>query len=206
MDSSGAVAEWGLNAAEVQAARETFALKEPRDLFYRAATELISSALDGKSSLTTAECLAVLLQTWNKAYYQYRPFDHAHFKEIDALLESHGGSLHAFRRRSIKGFSDTDEKPVTAIFDAFDRVLGPVGAAKCLHLLAPRFYPLWDRAIADGYQCALKTRGMNATAYLRFMRIARDQAEYLCKQTVAMNDPLKAIDEYNYCKYTKKWL
>jgi len=42
------------------------------DLFYRAATELVSLALEGKTSLSVAEALAVLLQTWNKIFYQYR--------------------------------------------------------------------------------------------------------------------------------------
>ena len=62
----------------VKKARKAFEAREPRGLFYRAATELVVLALRGATSLTVAEALAVLLQTWNKAYYQYRKFDNAH--------------------------------------------------------------------------------------------------------------------------------
>lgn len=55
---------------EIEAAREAFQSNEPRDLFYRAATELVDLAIRGKTSLSVAEALAVLLQTWNQAYYQ----------------------------------------------------------------------------------------------------------------------------------------
>lgn len=82
---------------DIEAARQAFEANEPRDLFYRAATELVSLALEGRTSLSVAEALAVLLQTWNKMFYQFK---------------------------------------------AFEEILGPVGAAKCLHLLAPRFFPL----------------------------------------------------------------
>jgi hypothetical protein len=51
--------------------RRAFEANEPRDLFYRAATELVALAREGRTSLTLAEALAVLLQTWNKAYYRF---------------------------------------------------------------------------------------------------------------------------------------
>lgn len=58
-------------ATQLEQARELFEEYEPRDLFYRAATELIDLALDRKTSLTVAEALAVLLQTWNAQYYRF---------------------------------------------------------------------------------------------------------------------------------------
>ena len=51
---------------EIEAARITFEEHEPRDLFYRAATELVDLAISGKTSLNLAEALAVLLITWNR--------------------------------------------------------------------------------------------------------------------------------------------
>ena len=53
---------------DIEAARQAFETNEPRDLFYRAATELVILALDGKTSLSVTEALAVLLQTWNKMF------------------------------------------------------------------------------------------------------------------------------------------
>jgi hypothetical protein len=75
-----------ITPADVKAARDSFETNEPRDLFYRVATELVDLALRGATSLTVAEALAVLLQTWNKTYYQYRKFDNAHFAEYCAAV------------------------------------------------------------------------------------------------------------------------
>jgi len=127
---------------DIEAARQAFETNEPRDLFYRAATELVTLALDAKTSLTVAEALAVLLQTWNKMFYQYRRFDRQHFTDIERLINDHHSILITFRQRSIESFNQEDDSKVARIFRVFEEVLGPVGAAKCLHLLAPRFFPL----------------------------------------------------------------
>jgi len=193
-------------ARDLQQAHFRFLDAEPRDLFYRAATELVDRALRGQASLTIAEAVAVLLQTWNRSYYQYRRFDGQHFAEIDALIVKYQQLLVAFRARSIDSFCDEDEATVRSLFESFETVLGPIGAAKSLHLLAPRFFPLWDRAIATGYGLPLGRRGSNGIRYCRFMRIAKAQCESVGGEESLKHNPLKAIDEYNYCKYTKGWL
>jgi len=195
-----------LTIREIEAARRTFEANEPRDLFYRAATELVSLALEGKTSLSVAEALAVLLQTWNKMFYQYRKFDGQHFTDIERLIRDHYSLLIDFRQRSIEGFDQGDESKVRHVFKAFEDVLGPVGAAKSLHLLAPRFFPLWDRAIAEAYGLPLRKRGTNADRYCRFMRIVKGQIQSLGGEQTIGRNPLKAIDEYNYCKHTKGWI
>jgi hypothetical protein len=195
-----------ITPADVKAARDSFETNEPRDLFYRVATELVDLALRGATSLTVAEALAVLLQTWNKTYYQYRKFDNAHFASIAQLLVTHQGRLAGYRKRTIDNLDRTDRTIVSTLFQAFERVLGLVGAAKALHLLAPGLFPLWDRAIADAYGLALGGAGSNGDRYWRFMLIAKQQCLELSRQDSGCKNPLKSIDEYNYCKYTKGWL
>jgi hypothetical protein len=190
----------------IKAARQAFERNEPRDLFYRAATELVTLALDGKTSLTVAEAVAVLLQTWNKMFYQYRRFDSRHFTDIERLIREHLSILISFRKRCIRDLTQEDESEVVDVFKAFEKVLGPVGAAKCLHLLAPRFFPLWDRAIAEAYGLPLGQKGGNAQRYRRFMGIVKGQVQRLDREQAIGRNPLKAIDEYNYCKYTKRWI
>jgi len=186
-------------------ARRIFEANEPRDLFYRAATELVDLALRGGTSLTVAEALAVLLQTWNRAYYRYKAFDAEHFSDIERLIRDHQEALRRFRKRRIDSFSDADGSATQRIFHEFEEVMGPVGAAKCLHLLAPRFFPLWDRAIAKACGLALKLKGKNAEQYCRFMRIVQEMVRHLGGEHTIGQNPLKAIDEYNYCSYTKGW-
>jgi hypothetical protein len=195
-----------LTIPEIEAARQAFEDHEPRDLFYRAATELVALALDGRTSLSVAEALAVLLQTWNKMFYRYRRFDSQHFADIERLIRDHRSMLITFRQRSIQSIKQEDESEVVRVFKAFEEVLGPVGAAKCLHLLAPRFFPLWDRAIADAYSLPLRPRGRNAERYWRFMGIVKKQVQSLGGEQAIGRNPLKAIDEYNYCKHTKGWI
>jgi len=190
---------------DIEAARQAFEANEPRDLFYRAATALVELALAGNQPpLSVAEALAVLLQTWNKMFYLRRRFDSQHFADIERLIRDHHSILITFRQRSIQSLNQEDESEVVRVFKAFEEVLGPVGAAKCLHLLAPRFFPLWDGAIADAYGLPLRQKGRNAERYQRFMEIVKEQVQSLGGEQAIGRNPLKALDEYNYCKYTKK--
>ena len=190
---------------EFEAAHDAYMLNEPRDLFYRAATELVDRALQGASSLNVPEALAVLLQTWNKAYYQFKPFTNRHFEDIERVVSEHWQDLKDFRARSIESFSAADEPAIKTIFGDFEEVLGPVGAAKCLHLLARHFFPLWDNAIAEAYGTSVQ-QGRNRENYNAFMKIAKGQCQALGSQLSAWGNPLKALDEYNYSRYTKGWI
>lgn len=193
-------------ANALKRARKAFEANEPRNLFYRAATELVDLALRGATSLTVAEALAVLLQTWNKAYYQYRKFDNVHFTDIENLLADNKLLITSYRPRTIDQLDDADGTTIENLFQSFERVLGPVGAAKALHLLAPNFFPLWDRAIAKAYDLALGRVGSNAERYWQFLSISKRQCLDVKRDNPNCGDPLKSIDEYNYCRYTKKWV
>ncbi len=191
---------------DLERARAAFREHEPRDIFYRAARELVEAALRGDGELKVSEALAVLLQTWNRAFYQYRPFDEQHLADIDRLCESHQADVELCRTMTIDDIAADDEAFVREIFGDFESVLGPVGAAKALHLLAPAFFPLWDRAIAQACGLALQKTGSNSELYFRFMRVTQLQCRELRSAGVSGADLLKRIDEYNYCRYTMGWL
>jgi hypothetical protein len=193
-----------ISVEQVHAARKAFEENEPRDLFYRAAIELVTLALEQKTSLSVTEAIAVLLQTWNKAFYRFHPFTKQHVCDIERVVSTHHAELAVFRQRSIGSFCDEDVTPIESIFNHFEAVLGPVGAAKSLHLLAPDFFPLWDRAITKAYRIQLQKTGQNARAFTRMMVISKRQVELLGGKAVLGRNPLKAIDEYNYCKFTLK--
>ena len=193
---------------EIDEARILFEANEPRDLFYRAATELVDLSIRRATSLSVAEALAVLLQTWNAPFYRFgrTKFNTEHFSDIEALLEGHGHRLSLARQRSIETFGDELVPEVNRVFEDLEIILGPVGAAKCLHLLAPRFFPLWDRAIAQAYGLGLRERGRNGELYCRFMAVVKGECATLGGEGALGRNPLKALDEYNYCKHTRGWM
>jgi hypothetical protein len=186
---------------EIYDARHTYSEREPRGLFYKVASEIITLALAGETHITLTEAVAVLLQTWNRRYYQKgRRFDNRHFKDVDALIEQNLDELLRYRARSILQFGASDANSITILYGRFKNVLGPVGAAKCLHLLAPNFFPIWDNKIATAYRLHLQT-GTDED-YVRFMEIVQKQCSYLLQQGISSTELLKALDEYNYCRYT----
>jgi hypothetical protein len=192
--------------ADLAEARRVFRKNEKFELFYKAARELVDLSLNKQSSLKISEALAVLLQIWNQAFYRFHRFDEHHLAEIEQLVVGHEGPINLIRKRGIESFNQRDYPLVETLFRDFERVLGPVGAAKSLHLLAPGFFPLWDRAIAQAYGVPIEKRGQNTGRYLMFMEITQNQVRNLQNRRRAGEGLLKLLDEYNYSKYTKRWL
>jgi len=78
---------------DLKAARMVFEESEPSLPFYRAATGLMGLALRGETSLSVTEALAVLLQTWNRAFDRFTPFDSRHFAELEHVVTSNQKDL-----------------------------------------------------------------------------------------------------------------
>jgi len=198
-----AMTDHPVTPADMKAAREAYQEREPRDVFYRTATVLVGLALRKVIPITLAESLAVLLQTWNKSFYRFhKEFNAAHFEEITGVIHTYETLLAECRERRIEDLQPEDEERLLPLFAAFEAVLGPVGAAKALHLLAPKFFPIWDTKIAQHYGLGLSMSGSKKHKYWRFMLITQGQCLQLRRAHWNGDNSLKAIDEYNYCKYT----
>ncbi len=192
-----------ITTADIEKAHASFQAQEPHDIFYRTATILVDLALRREIAITVEEALAVLLQTWNKNFYRFKKeFNAAHFEEIRSVLTKHGPLLAECRERNIEDLQPDDQPGMAVLFEAFEEVLGAVGAAKALHLLAPKLFPLWDTAIAKGYHVPLNRVGSKSCLYWEFMKISKKQCCVLRKEGWRGDNALKAIDEYNYCRYT----
>jgi hypothetical protein len=101
----------GISDRDLKRACALFAQNEPRDLFYRAATELVALALIGKSGLSVAEALAVLLRTWNREFYRFHRFDNTHLEDLERVYEKHKRILRACRNRTIDTLGGTEDAP-----------------------------------------------------------------------------------------------
>jgi hypothetical protein len=190
---------------QLEKAHEVYIKNEPRDLFYKVANDLVSLSLKGKTSVTVAEAISALLLTWNREVYRFKKFTESDLVVLDKNISKHKDALISYRKRSIRLTSVSQEGLLVCLFQDFEHPRGPVGAAKTLHLLAPKFFPLWDRRIAEkGYGIKLYKTGRNGQGYLIFLKMVAKQTAKIKRYNKRY--PLKRLDEYNYCKYTKNWI
>ncbi len=192
-----------------------FQKHEKRDPIYRAATFLIEDGWFYPPKI--ANGLGVLLLVWNNAAYRYGTFD---FGALENCVKNKRLLLEQYRTKKLEDFSAADEKNVLLLFNDFSAALeviesrkrSPVGVAKAMHLLAPNFFPLWDKQIAKTYGHNIYSD--SASKYLEFMKQIQAIVKKLSLQKdlvdrfVNDNDKtiLKLIDEYNYAHFTKNWV
>jgi len=197
--------------ANLRKAHEVFNGIEPRGFIYWSSTKLVSAVIGTnlksvrKDELVQA--LMTLLMIWNRNYYRFRLHGklERHFGELEVVISKHFDRLMDFRKQRIQEVSEIPHLAVQAIFEDFKGVLGRVGAAKCLHLMAPGFFPLWDVAILRGYgmdRGEYRNR-TDAERYVAFINIARVQIDNIGDFGSFADNPLKILDEYNYCHFTK---
>lgn len=178
---------------------------------YKVATFLISHFWGRWAEVSDG--LGVLLLTWNQAFYRYGRLD---FERLEECIITNVAILEEYRTRDISTLNEEDNDQVKTLFNAFNDALSiktkkgvirksPVSTAKALHLLAPSFFPLWDKEIAKVY--GFDYGILPSEQYIRFsysMKKIKDKVESFYPQD--NKTVLKQIDEYNYSKYTKKWI
>jgi len=189
-----------------------FQQHERRDAMYKTATFLVNRFWGHPADI--ADSLDVLLLTWNQAFYRYGPFD---FQRLEKVIAINQPVLDSFRSRDILTYSSADDAAIQSLFAEFLSALqicegskkatcSPVAVAKSLHLLVPRFFPLWDLKIANAYRLPLLSRpGRDISAIIVEIRgLARAMANVHIEDT--SKSIVKLIDEYNYARFTKGWI
>jgi len=184
---------------------------ERRNPMYKIAINLVSGSWPNSANVTDG--LGVLLLTWNQAFYRYGSFD---FNKLEQCIVTNTKKIESFRNRDIFSLEDSDEKDIIDLFDQFLDALkidggknngskSPVSVSKALHLLAPNFFPLWDKEISKAYDCYYaKNPDMQ---YIKFCYIMKEIAIKMKTYRLEQEKPvLKVIDEYNYSKFTKNWI
>jgi hypothetical protein len=215
---------------------KAFVEGEPRDVMYKVATQLVRQYWGNPSEM--ADGLGVLLLTWNQALYRYGGFK---YPRLEKCIKSQWESIEGYGKRELDSLSPADYVGVKRVFDDFLEALlvknkmgkerrSPVAVAKAMHLLAPRFFPLWDTDISKAYGCYWYLGGSERAAvkYLEFMekikvnvsRLLENYAsEHNCDAKTAEREILsrhprprpyltllKLIDEYNYSKHHEGWI
>lgn len=197
---------------EINKGVKEFRKNEGRAAMYKVASFLIDHFWGKPAEM--ADGLSVLLSTWNQAFYRYGTFD---LNKLEKCIRDNLPKIKKYRSRNISSLSASDEKDIKKLFNEFLMALkqinkrkkeghkSPVSVAKAIHLLAPKFFPLWDDKIARAYGCHYSNNP--AEQYIKFCKIMKGFSERL-KDKVSYKDwPfLKIVDEYNYSKHTKHWI
>jgi hypothetical protein len=187
------------SSTEVALAHEEYLRVEGRDVMYRVARDLVEQAYGGHARFSVGEGVAVLLLSWNAAFYRPRPaLVRTLVHDLEALIDTHASSIEHFRARVVETYEQkTDSRPVEKLYRSFVDRLWPVGAAKALHVLAPRFFPLWDNAIAQRFRLRLSPRESSIQSYVDLIEIGHRFAI-----AAHLDNPLKALDEWAYVRFT----
>ena len=143
----------------------------------------------------------------------------ASFHEVRCALSEIEPNLEKLRGKTILDVC-LDDETYRLIGRCFDRLaMGntkkqheDVGASKILHIIYPQLFVMWDRAIRSAYcwpeyaehlrrMQRLAKSAVNQVQQERDVSREEDAIAYLsgCKHSLA-----KALDEYNFMKYTKE--
>jgi hypothetical protein len=188
--------------------------KNDWDSVYRIATTLVGEGWSKPPRLQkVVDGLNVLLRIWNQQFYGPSGFNE---RRLEGWLRHNWQEIDTFRRRDISSFGASDHEAIAGTFTELIDLLGrtsdakrsPVSVGKALHLLAPRFFPIWDSTIAGNWKCPYTT--LPSVAYIVFCHRTQEFAAPLKKALAADDSPsrdwfeqktlLKRIDEYNYVK------
>jgi hypothetical protein len=183
-------------AEELVRVHEEYARNVPNN--YAVTIPRIAKALSERDVPSVAEALAGWLKNINLQYYRFRPEKARTLRSgLEPLLTAELSCVSGFRERLLTTLDKADEPGVLRLFGAFRVMLGPVGTAKALHVLAPTFFPMWDNDIASGYGFSAEASG-----YFQFMLLAKNQLMGLPADLIPGLSLVKAFDEYNYYKFS----
>jgi hypothetical protein len=202
-----------VNLSDLVTACQEFERIEPRDSMYRVARFLTEQWWEDYAKLVDA--LSVLLLTWNSTLYLYGGFDGSALEEA---LCNHWPIIERLSHSEIASLSDDDFPIMRLLFSSIstatarteDRVESPVACAKALHLLVPKFFPIWDTFIAPAHCCPYLSE-IPSVAYFVFSKRLQDSAVRIDRKLSSIPDActwlldkslLKRIDEYNYVTIT----
>ena len=169
-----------------------FVANERRQRYYTWAVKTVAEAYgqDQPEDIDIGGVISgimILEYSWNELFYRDGLFDQLRLAEC---LEKHTLLVSRFRNRDINSFQVNDQEDVTRVFiDLLDalgkqnsRLRSPVAVGKCLHLLSPRFFPLWDGPIAKGtgYHWGTPVKPDTATkCYIDFMKYTQELVDHV---------------------------
>jgi len=165
---------------------------------YEQTIERLNKAMPARDTAEVAAAISDWLKSINMQYYRFRPAKLKMLREtLEPVIEQERETLLEYRKRSITTLMVEDRPVISRLFEVFKDKLGPIGAGKALHVLAPKMFPLWDNAIASAAGVS------TSQGYFQFMLIRKEQVAALPKGLPENLYPLKLLDECDYLRFTR---
>lgn len=149
------------------------------------------------------EAFLLILSTWNFAVFRYaiKEFEINKFQKTVKSLEPY------FKKFQNKKFSninfDDYRKEINKIFTTLYKIKGiqSTGASKIMHLACPNVFVMWDSFIKKHYGF----KKGDFTDYLNFLKTMQKDFKDIkwSKKDITF---AKAIDQYNYYRFTETLL
>lgn len=169
-----------------------FVKNEGRQRYYTWASKVIDGAWsqsrpDDVDIGGVISGIMILEYSWNEMFYRDGLFDRS---RLAGCLEKHMSLVNRFRERELSSIKVNDQEVIARLFVDFLDALGnqnshlrsPVAVGKCLHLLCPRFFSLWDGSIAKGtgyYWGTPVDPSTAARSYIDFMQFTQELVDHL---------------------------
>jgi hypothetical protein len=173
--------------------------KERRGFIYFEAANMIASNWGNAERMVDG--ISRIISGWNRFYANFDRDD------LADCINRNLGLLGEYRQRDISSLNEEEGDVIKQFFREFtdalkrksDKRKSPVSTAKALSPIAPNFFPLWDSAIADKYNCWYFSDSAEGP-YLKFMWKMKLFFETIspCVDDEEKDWLLKKIDEYNY--------
>lgn len=145
-------------------------------------TELLTSIMNGQRKNSVGFAISPYMFTWNfqrfKEYFRRKrgfPLSE-YFEGLSKLVGEKKEELHELRKKQLV-VDKINDNAVTTIFIGINNTLKqlginqnePVGTAKLLHILAPRFFPLIDNPIATAVGLKNRRESLTSSDYYHWM-------------------------------------
>jgi len=176
---------------------EIFRQDEGRASFFEKAVEIVDAY--------PVQAIILLMATWNRARFNYFSRSSDNVLRLERALEVTKPLFEEYKNRGLNiqnANFDEIEEGVKFIYKKFSEIPGIeyTGAAKVMCLLNQDLFVMWDRNIRDAYGV-----GDGPEDYVYFLKLMQEKVRGIRWSAAKTGRTLaKAIDEYNYVKFTLK--
>lgn len=180
-----------------------FEEKEGRAGFYDLAIEI--------KDIYPLQAAVIILATWNVGRFRFIVNNPQNLSNLRNALTQCKPIFEALKNKDFKtcNFDELKEE-IEKVYSILSKVEGVeyTGASKVFHLFCPNLIVMWDSCIRDEYkkkkyedEYGIRIQGKTSEDFLKFQKLMQKIFGHLNWDEKKKTLP-KAIDEYNYVKFT----